>query len=186
MEDRVHEIMDTVEAWEAHNKKLMRTTHLSQSFDHVPSFEFSPTGAVAVPASLATQVAFQDPPFIWQEQSRKDPALTGFDGKPMVLYYDFDETDQARVSSLRSTIGQLCRERSNVQIISGSLYTICNVLAQAMAMSELGNDVLGSVQRSWMMARAEAIKRYEQESGADWDSLVNLVTKRGPKPPQYQ
>lgn len=42
-------------------------------------------------------------------------------------------------------------------------------------MSDLDDDDLSSVQRSWMVAWKEAERRYRRQTKTDQDSIINLV-----------
>lgn len=177
---RIRAVKETAEAYEADSRRLMRQLHyLRKSFNYIPSFEFSPTGLVAVPASLLAQV--QSPPFFWRRQSSNAGHDSGSSGinnitpHANVYYYDLDMINDINILTLRSAIVQLCRERKNHNIISGSLYMICNIWTHAITMSEFDNDVLSSVQRSWVLERLKAVRRYEKEIGTDFESVVNLV-----------
>ncbi len=93
---------------------------------------------MAVPTSLLEQI--QDPPFLWHMQSLNankgsgsgSSGITDVTPHSHVYYYDLDMNDDTRISTLRSAIAQLCRNRKNVNIVSGSLYTTCNIWTQAV------------------------------------------------------
>ena len=46
-----------------------------------------------------------------------------------------------------------------------------------MAMSELDNDLLIGVQRSWVLERLNAIKRYGKSIGIDYDYVAQFSVR---------
>ena len=169
-------VKGTAEIYTPHLRKVKaQLQHLRQSFTYTPSFEFSPTGLIAVPTSLLEQI--QDPSFLWRMQSLSVDQDSGTGGTPHshIYHYDLDRIDDTRISTLRSAIAQLCRNRKNSNMVSGSLYMICNIWAQAVMMSELDYDTLGGQQKSWVVKRTEVIDRYKRRTGTDYDSVINLL-----------
>lgn len=168
MRRQIHSIKETIVDYEIDSKRIKRQLHhLRQRFNYVPSFEFSPTGFIAVSKSLPTQE--QRPPF------RQMLSVEHTRQHSNVFYYDLDMIDATDVSNLRSAIAQSCQESQNLNITSGSLFMVCSIWNQAMIISGLDDDVLSGIQRSWSVERRKAVGRYEKAIGADWESIASRV-----------
>lgn len=137
-------VQETMEVYEAHLKNLRTQLHyLRQGFVYTPPFEFSPASLVAVPTSFLGQV--QGPHYSWRIQSSsasKDSSsgsrsTTDVTPYSHVYYYDLDTVDDTRILTLRTAVAQLCRDRKNGNMVSGSLYIICEFWTLAATMSEL-------------------------------------------------
>ena len=87
---------------------------------------------------------------------------------------NLDSTDGARISALRSRMAQVCQDPHHSNIVPRELHMVCFIHALGATFSQVDDDTLGSVQRSWLMERKEAIHRYESMTGTNWNSLVDL------------
>jgi hypothetical protein len=180
MRSRIRALMEIIPMYEIDSAKLKTELyHLRTSFNYVASFEISSQGLIAVPATLQAQIRL--PPFSWLRSSwgeghkSRRSGLDNITTASNIHQYNLDMVGDIDISSLRSAIAQLCRERTNHNMISGSLYMICNIWNYAMIISELDSDLLGGVQRSWVLERLEAIRRYEKEIGAEYEYMARLA-----------
>lgn len=89
--------------------------------------------------------------------------------------YDLDEMDDTKISTLRSIVAQIRTDFKNTNMVSGSLFMICNLWIHLVTMSELAYDVMSNVQRSWVVERKEAVGRHARRTGTDHESLVDLL-----------
>ena len=87
-------------------------------------------------------------------------------------HYNLDMVNDTDIFSLQSAIAELCKERTNHDMVFGSLYMICNVWNYAKTMSEFEDSMLESVQRSWILERLKAIRRYQREIGVDYEHVA--------------
>lgn len=87
---------------------------------------------------------------------------------------DLDLIDGARISILRSKIAQMCQNPHHSNNVPRELHIVCFIHALGTTFSQIDDDVLRSVQRSWLMERKEAIHRYEFMTGSDLNSQVDL------------
>ena len=90
---------------------------------------------------------------------------------------DLDSIDGTRISTLRSKIAQMCQDPHHSNNVPRELHMVCFIYALGTTFSQIDDDVLRSVQRSWLMERKEAISRYELITGSDLNSQVNLGLK---------
>ena len=90
---------------------------------------------------------------------------------------DLDSIDGMRISTLRLKIAQICQDPHHSNNVPRELHMICFIYALGTTFSQIDDDVLRSVQRSWLMERKEAINRYELMTGSDLDSQVDLGLK---------
>ena len=182
MRSRIYALMEIIPTYEIDSARLRTELyHLRTSFNYVASFEISSQGQIAIPATLQAQIRLS--PFSWLRPSWGEGHKSGSSGRDdtatasNIYHYNLDIVGETDISSLRSAIAQLCRERVNHNMISGSLYMICNIWNYATTISELDNDMLEGVQRSWVLERLEAIRRYEKEIGAEYEYVARLAAK---------
>ena len=182
MRNRIQALMETILIYGIDSARLKAELyHLRTSFTHVASFELSSHGLIAIPATLQAQIRLR--PFSWLRPSWGEAYNSGSRSLEHITtasnqyQYNLDMIDENNVISLRSAIAELCRESKNQNIHSGSLYTICKIWIYAMTMSELDDDLLAGIQRSWILERLKAIRRYEKENGADYEHVANVVAK---------
>ena len=64
-------------------------------------------------------------------------------------------------------------------IISDNLYTVCLIYNLVATMSALDEDALSGIQRSWIVERRAATRRWEQQLGLERDSMIDLLRKTG-------
>ena len=177
---RILVVQETIEVYEAYYRRLRnQLQQLRQGLFDIPPFEFSPTGEVAVPEPLLAHVQ-RSHLFSRQKSSSADyqsdgSGINNVSPHPYVFFYNLDWIDETRISTLRSELAPLCQDRTNAKIVSGNLYTVCLIYNLAATMSELDDDTLTSVQRSWVVERREAIRRYERQTETDRESIVNLI-----------
>ena len=141
-------------------------------------YDISSQGLVALPPKVQAAIP-------------KAPWVTPDNGSNELFRYDLHEVDDAEISDLRNTIAQLCQEHGNYNLVSGSLYMVCRVWNYAKAMSAFDDALLDGVQRSWVLARIHAIRRFEKEIGADLEEIARLTEivygnyRRGAAVPDY-
>lgn len=169
-------IRETLQLHENNWRRLRsRLESFRESFNR-PNIQFSPTGIIAVPAALKNLI--ESSPFEWLEEAEgkgNKSRRSEIKAHAHVYYYDLDRHDWSRPIQLRKEIADLCRNPKNMEITSGTLYMICAIWAHATTISELDKDALGSVQRSWVVERREAARRYERKASLDDESLIKLM-----------
>ncbi|KAL8764935.1 MAG: hypothetical protein Q9209_007809 [Squamulea sp. 1 TL-2023] len=181
--------------------KLKEELHyFRSSFSHGNPFEISVHGLVAIPPILQAQIRLPVYDFIqpsWEAERRSSRLTADNHNKsttasPIDIYrYHFNMVTTTNISSLRPAIAHLCQERWNRNMVSGSLYMICNIWNHALMISELDSEMLASVQRSWVIERLRALKRYGKEIGAEEENIASLAKevmrkfKRGTKVPEF-
>ena len=174
MRDCIAAWMEIIPMYENDSARLRsELRHFHASFDYLASFEISSQDSIAIPTILKRQIPLAS--CSWLRSSEVKGHNCG--STTSIHHYHLDMFDEADVLNLRSAIIQLCKERTNHNFISGSLYMICNIWHYAMTMSELDDDVLKSVQRSWVRERLEAIRRFEREVGADYEYLARFAVR---------
>ena len=187
---RINALMSIVPIYENDSARLKTELHyLRTTFNYAPTFDISPQGLIAVSATLQAHIRLPTFSSWLKKQSG------GFDNNTTttsnIYRYNLDEVGNFDISSLRSAIARLCRERGNYSMVSGSLYMICNIWVYAMTISELDDDLLGGVQRSWVLARLEAVRQYRKGVGDDNHHLSRLMIsvyqdlKRATPVPEY-
>ncbi len=92
-----------------------------------------------------------------------------------VYSYDLDFDDGTPLPILRSVVAQLCKESKNFNIVSGDLYMICVIQALEAKVSDLNNDNISGVQRSWFVQRQQALSRHNKTKGLDEESILNNI-----------
>ena len=171
---RVSNIRDITEIYKAHYRMIR--THfqdIQKTIHDSPSSEFSYTGELTTPQPLGPYI--QKTPFLIRQQNL---GANGSSGTPhLFLYsYDLDFNDGTPLPILRSVVAQLCKDSTNFNIVSGSLYMLCHIQAMEAKFSDLNNDNVSSVQRSWFVSRQQAVSHYNKTKGFDDESIVrNLV-----------
>ena len=80
----------------------------------------------------------------------------------------FSPSDRA---ALRQSVVQLCLEETNLNIVSGFLYTICILWRQVTSRSEFDKDLLGPMQRSWSFEQTRAAFEHRKLIRYDDDSI---------------
>lgn len=194
--NRVHALMEIIPMYEVDAARLKtQLHHLRTSFNYAASFEISSQGLIAIPATLQAQI--RRLPFSWLRSSWREGPASSSSGLDQITtasnghQYNLDMVGDIDIFSLRSAIAQLCRERTNHNMISGSLYMICNIWNYAMTISELDSDLLGGIQRSWVLERREVLRRYDQEIGAEYEYMARLAASvyhdflHGSRVPEY-
>lgn len=139
-------------------------------------FDLGRRGVISVPQSEvsnlvnASFVDFQSPALAQTEDGLARNMLN-FD-------YDLDTlpspSDRA---ALRQGLVQVCLEETNVNIVSGLLYTICTLWRQVTSRSEFDGDLLGLVQRSWSFEQSKAAFEHQKMIGYDDDSISEDFVK---------
>ena len=165
-----------------------------KSIDYAPEFDFSPTGFITIPPSVSVQRGSL--PFLMQRQntisdnsdgSIKVKTPTSFN----IYKYDLNMMNDTNVLARREALVHLCEDRTNYNMISGYLYTACNILLQAKLMSNLDDDLLSGVRRSWVVQQLEEIRRYDEMMGVDFASIRHdlaytpYIHKRGGRIPYF-
>ena len=89
-----------------------------------------------------------------------------------VYSYDLDFNNGTLLLVLRSLVARLCKESKNFNIVSGNLYMICAIQALEAKLSELSNNDVNSVQRSWVVQRQKALNRHNKTKGFDEEILL--------------
>ncbi|MDI1492136.1 MAG: hypothetical protein OHK93_003348 [Ramalina farinacea] len=174
--DHLLAVLKTLQVYETDSVRLRSQLQDLRKDFNPPKFEFSPKGLVAVPASLLDEV--QHSPFEWHEDRGGDQSARHLlTPHPHVYFYDLDDDDGSRPEELRLALASLCRSRKNTDILSGALYMICTIWAHAATMSAFDKNTLGSVQRSWVVERMEAVQRHEQRTGANHNSIIDVMLK---------
>ena len=182
MRTRIQEIQEIIQEYEVDSGKLRNQLRVvRRSFSYTPSFELSTTGLVAIPVPLRPYVP-KSPFFLRSEtssagQSRDGSGIKNYTQNSYIYHYHLENTRTTSRTALRAAVIQMCDESKNFNIISGSLFTICNIWSQAMMMSRLDDDVLSGMQRSWVVEQRKAIRRYKKRQGIDTESVINLVIK---------
>ncbi|KAL8823658.1 MAG: hypothetical protein Q9170_008335 [Blastenia crenularia] len=111
--------------------------------------------------------------------------------QPSVYHYDLGRMVNVDASTLRAGIMQLCLEHTNRHMVDGGLIMICNIWQFARMLSALDGSVLEGVQRSWVHARADAVRRSQIEAHADYRYIATLASsvyadyQRGTPVPGY-
>ena len=139
-------------------------------------FDLGRNGVISVPQSEVSNLAnasfvdFQNPSLAQLE-----------DGLTRDVYnYDYDldtvfsPSDRA---ALRQGMVQVCLEETNLNIVSGFLYTICILWRQVTSRSEFDEDLLGPVQRSWSFEQTRAAFEHRKLIGYDDDSISEDFVK---------
>ena len=174
---RLRSLHENVARYESDFKSLRMGLHqLRRSFKYTPDFEFSPAGLVSIPPKLSVELKL--PPFLVLKRrgGREEASGSGkseFVGSYDSWAYDLSKVNDNEVMTQRAAIAEFCKESDNYVMRSGFLYTVCNIWSQARLLSGLDDDLLGGVQRSWVMARDEAVHRYRSKNGLDVASIVD-------------
>ena len=162
---------------ELDSKSLRVGLHqLRRRFKYTPDFEFSPAGLISMPPKLSGEL--KPSPFFLLKRSggRGDESGNGkskFVGSYDDWAYDLSKVNDTEVMAQRAAIAEWCKNGDNYVMRSGFLYTVCNIWSQARLLSRLDDDLLSGVQRSWVVAREEAVYRYRSENGLDIASVVD-------------
>ena len=165
---RVHTIRDITEIFMDHFRRIR--THFQQieeTIHNSPSSEFSFKGELTAPRPLEPYI--QKTPFLIRQQNlgaNVTPHLFSYS-------YDLDFSDGTPLSILRSVVAQLCKESKNFNIVSGNLYMICVIQALEAKVSDLNNDNVSGVQRSWYVQRQQVLSRHNVTKGLDEESFLN-------------
>ena len=174
---RLRSLDANVARYESEFKSLRVGLHqLRRSFKYTPDFEFSPAGLISIPPKLSE--GLKPPPFFVLKRRGGREEASGSGNSELVgsydnWVYDLSKVKDTEVTTQRAAIAGFCKESDNYVMRSGFLYTVCNIWSQARLLSGLDDDLLGGVQRSWVMAREEAVHRYRRENGLDFASIVN-------------
>lgn len=177
IQDSLASLLETKVLYQADHAKL-RTglNQLRAGFRDIAAFDLSPQGRIALPRGLEHRSSWLQP----------------IEGEsPSTYYYNMDMAEEVNLSTIRWEIAQSCKGPTNTQIISGSLWMICNTWHYATIMSGLEDDLLTGVQRSWVLERKKARDRFQKEIRADDEYVAKLAAKvyndfvRGTAVPEY-
>lgn len=182
--ERIHDHMLTVleftGLYEAMSSRLWNDLRPRRStFSRSSWSTFSPTGSLAVPEPVLTQV--QNISIVLLKQSsrvKKDgdgSNITEVTPNASLLGYNFNNIDNTQLSNGRSAIAGLCKAGNIRDIPEDNLYTICTIYTLAATMSGLDNNALSSQQRSWMVELEKATNSFDKQRGFDLDGVVNCL-----------
>ena len=168
---RVHTIRDITEIYTDHFRRIR--THLQQIEEIIhnsPSSEFSYKGELTIPRPLEPYI--QKTPFLIRQQNL---GANGSSVTPhlFVYSYDLDFNDGTPLPILRSVVAQMCKESKNFNIVSGNLYMICVIQALEAKVSDLNNNSVSGLQRSWFVHRQQALSRHNKTKGFDEESILD-------------
>ena len=89
-----------------------------------------------------------------------------------VFLYDPDSIDDTRLSSLRSEVAQRCKAGTDIMMGSDDLYSICVIYDLIATTPGLDDDPMSSFQTSWVVAREQVIRRWEQNENGGSTLMV--------------
>lgn len=138
------------------------------------SFEISPTGQMAIPPIVEKTLGPSS--FFWLNGRNSDYRdCTGNIPSIIDYHYHLDKVNASDISDMRSALLQLCEMRTNVHIVSGSLYMICTLWNYALTVSSFDDGLFNGVQRSWVLERREAIDRFRKKIGTDEEHVASDI-----------
>lgn len=181
---RLLSVKETMQVYEFYSKRLRNDLQRClQTIYQSPSFGFSPQGSLVLPPHLLSQI--HNITFLSRGQNSEidddghSREVSQIFPHAHVFLYDLDSLDDTRAIKLRSEIAQLCKAQQNVMINSDNLYTVCLIYNLIATMSVLDEDALSGIQRSWVVERRAATRRWEQRLGLELDSIIDLLRKTG-------
>ena len=92
--------------------------------------------------------------------------------------YDLDTVfSPSDLAALRQGVAQVYMEKTNVNIVSGILYTTCILWRHFASRSEFDEYLLGPMQRSWTLEQNRAGFEHRKLMGYDDDSISENLVK---------
>ena len=92
-----------------------------------------------------------------------------------VLSYDLGFNDGTPLTILQSVVVQLCKESKNINIVYGNLHMICVIQTLEAKPSDLNNNNVSDVQRSWFVQRQQALSRHNKTKDFDEESMLDSI-----------
>lgn len=163
---------------EAYSRRLrIQLQQIRQIVRGDPSFRSSS----AVPKYLPAQ-GQRSPFFVRQQRLRASNSSVNTDSTEVTPHSqasleNLDTIDGATISSFRSMIAQVYINRKHDEIVSGVLHIICLIHTFGATISEIDDNALGSLRRSWVIKRHEAIRRYQAQTRTDLNSIIDLAVE---------
>ena len=180
---RILAVRDIGNIYKVHYRRMERhLQQIRQSIYDSLSFEFSPMGMLALSQPLDAHI--QKKPLLVGQQSSSagndsGSGVTDTTPHSHVFLYDLNSIDGTLTPIFRSGLAQLCEGPRRTNTVSGILHMICTVQALAAMMSDPDDDTLSGVQRSWVVERQKAIRRYKRQNGWDEKSMVSFLVDVG-------
>ncbi|KAL8868229.1 MAG: hypothetical protein Q9174_005125 [Haloplaca sp. 1 TL-2023] len=131
---------------------------LRRNFQREHTFEFSLSGTIAVPQSLQDTIRLSNSSWL-------RPAWRGVHAEAVnvdVYDYDLGRIHDSELPRVRKQVLDLCRARTNQDILSGTLYTICTFWQWSESFTGLERGVVSEAQINWKQARREATLRWQE------------------------
>ena len=157
----------TVKEYEIYSGRLRSDLQFfRQAFADTPLVDFSARSSLTVPPPLLAQVGNVSL-FSRGQSSRIDGDgnsrdVTHITSRSRASLNDLDSIDDARVSSLRSEVGQACKAGLSRMMGSGDIHSICVIYYIGTGKSALDDDPLSDFPTSWALLREKEIRRLEQ------------------------
>ena len=167
---RVRYIQVITQTYKEHHRRIRdHYEQMKEIIHNSPSSEFSYKGGLNIPPPFEPYI--QEFPFLIRQQTL---GANGSSVTPhlFVYSYDLDFNNGTPLPVLRSLVARLCKESKNFNIVSGNLYMICAIQALEAKLSELNNNDVNSVQRSWVVQRQKALDRHNKTKGFDEEILL--------------
>ena len=175
-------VRDAMDEYGVHCRRLRSNLDdFRQIFDRIPLVRPPARSSSAVPDPLHAHV--RNTSLLSHGQSSRihgdgdSSKFTPTTSPSRVFLYDPNSIDDTRLSSLRSEVAQLCKAGTDIMMGSDDLYSICVIYDLIATTPELDDDPLSSFQTSWVVAREEAIHRWQEERGLDLYTVLNLFVK---------
>ncbi|KAL9009884.1 MAG: hypothetical protein Q9180_009355, partial [Flavoplaca navasiana] len=161
---------------------------LRDTFTSMAPVDLAAEGVVVLPR------AFQEPPshpnFSWIRQDWSSGTIP-VANESVPFHFDLDRANQEDLSAIRSALKVVCNDRTNAQVAGGAIHMICAIQQYASWFAKFDDGVIYGTQRSWVMERMEAQRRYKLEIGAHYEHLADVAIQalemheRGRQIPEY-
>ncbi|KAL8977948.1 MAG: hypothetical protein Q9205_006358 [Flavoplaca limonia] len=147
---------------------------LRDTFMSMAPVDLAAEGVVALPRAF--QEHLSRPNFSWIRQdwdSGTSPAANA----SVSFHFDLDRANQKDVSAIRSALKVVCNDGTNAQVAGGAIHMVCAIQQYASWFANFDDGLIDGTQRSWVMERMEAQRRYELEVGANHEHLADVAIK---------
>ncbi|KAL8836709.1 MAG: hypothetical protein Q9176_006130 [Flavoplaca citrina] len=147
---------------------------LRDTFMSMAPVDLAAEGVVALPRAF--QEHLSRPNFSWIRQdwdSGTSPAANA----SVSFHFDLDRANQKDVSAIRSALKVVCNDGTNAQVAGGAIHMVCAIQQYASWFANFDDGLIDGTQRSWVMERMEAQRRYELEIEANHEHLADVAIK---------
>lgn len=155
--------------------QFLRTT-----FMRIADVDLAAEGVIKLARAFREHLRQQD----WGvEPNKKVPAANG----SVRFQLDQDRANQKDLSNIQSALILVCNDRT----AGGAIHMICAIQRYASAFSKFDDGLIYGTQRNWLVERAQAQRRYEQEIRATYEHIAEVVIhaskllERGRQIPEY-